>query len=88
MTGARAAGMGFQRPTWFDRTNYHETFSASAENLDWALAMEADRMVNSFIARKDLDSEMTVVAQRDGKRREQSAQHPRPAHAFGRVRVA
>ena len=44
-----------------DRTNYYETFSATSENLDWALDMEADRMVNSFIARKDLDSEMTVV---------------------------
>ncbi len=47
--------------TWFDRTNYFETFSATDENLDWALDLEADRMVNSFIAKKDLDSEMTVV---------------------------
>jgi zinc protease len=54
--GARPNGS-----TWFDRTNYFETFAASAENLDWALDLEADRMVNSFIARKDLDSEMTVV---------------------------
>ena len=27
----------------------------------WALELEADRMVNSFVAKKDLDSEMTVV---------------------------
>jgi zinc protease len=54
-------GMDFNGSTWYDRTNYHETFAASDENLDWALKMEADRMVNSFIARKDLDSEMTVV---------------------------
>ena len=47
--------------TWFDRTNYFETFSATDENLRWALDLEADRMVNSFIAKKDLDSEMTVV---------------------------
>ena len=47
--------------TWTDRTNYYETFSASDENLQWALDLEADRMVNSFIAKKDLDSEMTVV---------------------------
>jgi zinc protease len=47
--------------TWYDRTNYFETFSATEENLRWALDLEADRMVNSFIARKDLDSEMTVV---------------------------
>ena len=44
-----------------DRTNYYETFPASEVNLDWALGLEADRMVNSFVAKKDLDSEMTVV---------------------------
>ena len=47
--------------TWYDRTNYFETFAASDENIEWALDLEADRMVNSFIAKKDLDSEMTVV---------------------------
>ncbi|HSG09695.1 MAG TPA: pitrilysin family protein [Longimicrobiales bacterium] len=47
--------------TWFDRTNYFEIFPASADNLEWALDLEADRMVNSFIAKEDLDSEMTVV---------------------------
>ncbi|HPF60581.1 MAG TPA: pitrilysin family protein [Gemmatimonadales bacterium] len=47
--------------TWFDRTNYFETFPASTQNLRWALDLEADRMVNSFIAAKDLESEMTVV---------------------------
>ena len=51
--------------TWFDRTNYFETFPATEENadenLEWALDLEADRMVNSFIAQEDLDSEMTVV---------------------------
>src|SRR5687767_9726887 len=54
--GARPNGS-----TWTDRTNYFETFSATEENLRWALDLEADRMVNSFIAKKDLDSEMTVV---------------------------
>jgi zinc protease len=44
-----------------DRTNYFETLSATEQNLDWALAMEADRMVNSRVSREDLDSEMTVV---------------------------
>lgn len=47
--------------TWYDRTNYFETFNATEENLRWALDLEADRMVNSFIAKKDLESEMTVV---------------------------
>lgn len=54
--GARPNGT-----TWTDRTNYFETFNATEENLNWALDLEADRMVNSFIAKKDLDSEMTVV---------------------------
>ncbi|VAW41923.1 Zinc protease [hydrothermal vent metagenome] len=47
--------------TWTDRTNYFETFAATDKNLNWALDLEADRMINSFIAKKDLDSEMTVV---------------------------
>ena len=54
--GARPNGT-----TWFDRTNYFETFQASDENLRWALDLEAERMVHSYIAKKDLDSEMTVV---------------------------
>ncbi len=47
--------------TSFDRTNYFSTFQASDDNLRWALGWKADAMVNSFIAKKDLDSEMTVV---------------------------
>jgi zinc protease len=54
--GARPNGS-----TWYDRTNYFETFRATDENLQWAFDLEADRMVHSFIAKKDLDSEMTVV---------------------------
>jgi len=47
--------------TGFDRTNYFETFPATDDNLEWALDLEADRMINSFIAAEDLESEMTVV---------------------------
>lgn len=47
--------------TTLDRTNYFELFQAGDDNLKWALEMEADRMVNAFIAKKDLDTEMTVV---------------------------
>ena len=47
--------------TWLDRTNYFETFPASSDNLEWALDLESDRMVNSFISAEDLESEMTVV---------------------------
>jgi zinc protease len=54
-------GMQFNGTTSLDRTNYYEVFQASDDNLNWALGMEADRMTHSFIAKKDLDSEMTVV---------------------------
>ncbi len=47
--------------TSYDRTNYFETFSATDENLNWGLSLESDRMINSFIAEKDLRSEFTVV---------------------------
>lgn len=47
--------------TWYDRTNYFETFNATDENLNWALDLEADRMINSFIDNKDLQSEFSVV---------------------------
>lgn len=54
-------GARWNGTTSYDRTNYFETFTASADNLDWALSLEADRMVNSRVAKSDLDSEMTVV---------------------------
>ena len=54
--GARPNGT-----TWYDRTNYFETFSASEDNLKWALDLESDRMINSFISKKDLESEFSVV---------------------------
>ncbi len=54
-------GLAANGTTSFDRTNYTASFSANEENLDWYLTWLADAMVNSFIARKDLDTEMTVV---------------------------
>ncbi|MBL8385425.1 MAG: insulinase family protein [Burkholderiales bacterium] len=56
-----ARGARWNGTTYFDRTNYFLTFDATPANLEWAIALEADRMVNSFISREDLDSEMTVV---------------------------
>lgn len=47
--------------TYYDRTNYYEVFPATGDNLEWALGLEADRMVNSFVSAEDLASEMTVV---------------------------
>ena len=47
--------------TWYERTNYFQTLPEGRENLEWAIRMEADRMVNSLIDEEDLASEMTVV---------------------------
>jgi zinc protease len=54
--GARPNGT-----TSWDRTNYFETFEASDVNLRWALDLESDRMVNSFIKKEDFDKEFSVV---------------------------
>lgn len=54
--GLRANGS-----TWVDRTNYFASFTANEDNLAWYLGWLADSMVNSFIAKEDLASEMTVV---------------------------
>ncbi|GIW79205.1 MAG: peptidase M16 [Gemmatales bacterium] len=54
-------GASFNGTTWVDRTNYFETMPASDKNLEFAIRLEADRMVNSLILREDLASEMTVV---------------------------
>ncbi|HZR67975.1 MAG TPA: pitrilysin family protein [Burkholderiales bacterium] len=54
-------GARFNGTTSYDRTNYFETFTADDKNLEWALDIEADRMRNARVSRKDLDAEMTVV---------------------------
>ena len=54
-------GLRYNGSTSFDRTNYFASFSANDDNLRWYLGWQADAMVNSLIARADLDTEMTVV---------------------------
>ncbi|MFQ5734118.1 MAG: M16 family metallopeptidase [Planctomycetaceae bacterium] len=54
-------GASFNGTTWLDRTNYFETLPATGDNLEFAIRLEADRMMNSLILAKDLKSEMTVV---------------------------
>src|SRR3954469_11499510 len=54
-------GAQFNGSTSPDRTNYYETLPASDENLEFAIRLEADRLVNSFIKGEDLRTEMTVV---------------------------
>jgi zinc protease len=57
----RKRGFSFNGTTAVDRTNYFASFTYDAAQLDWYLSWQADAMTNSFIAKKDLDSEMTVV---------------------------
>jgi zinc protease len=57
----RDHGANFNGTTNSDRTNYFETMPATDENLEFGIALECDRLVNSFISGDDLKSEMTVV---------------------------
>ncbi len=57
----RDRGAEFNGTTWVDRTNYFENLQATDDNLEFAIRLEADRLVNSFVKREDLVSEMTVV---------------------------
>ena len=54
-------GAQFNGTTWLDRTNYYETLEATGDNLEFAIRLEADRMINSFIKAEDLASEFSVV---------------------------
>src|ERR1700735_100287 len=54
-------GAQWNGTTYYDRTNYFETFTATDDNLKWALGLEAERMVNMRIEKQLLDTEMTVV---------------------------
>ena len=54
-------GLAANGSTWFDRTNYTASFSANDDSLRWYLGWQADSMIHSYIARRDLDTEMTVV---------------------------
>ncbi|MDB5732126.1 MAG: putative zinc protease, partial [Variovorax sp.] len=54
-------GAQFNGSTWTDRTNYFETLPATGDNLEFMIAMEADRMVNCPIKAEELASEFTVV---------------------------
>jgi zinc protease len=57
----RDHGASFNGSTNNDRTNYFETMPATDENLEFGIALESDLIVNSFVRKEDLASEMTVV---------------------------
>src|SRR5262245_45275895 len=47
----RDHGANFNGTTNNDRTNYFETMPATDANLEFGIAMECDRLVNSFVKR-------------------------------------
>src|SRR5271163_2132938 len=57
----RDHGANFNGTTNVDRTNYFETLPATDQNLEFGIALESDRLVNSYVKGADLRSEMTVV---------------------------
>ncbi len=54
-------GAQFNGTTWYDRTNYYETLQSDSDNLEFAIRLESDRLVNSKIRGEDLATEMSVV---------------------------
>ena len=54
-------GLNWNGTTSDDRTNYFASMAESPANLDFYLRWLAEALTQSFIAKKDLDSEMTVV---------------------------
>ncbi|MFI5458150.1 MAG: M16 family metallopeptidase, partial [Isosphaerales bacterium] len=57
----RDHGARFNGSTDNDHTNYYETMPATDEDLEFGIAIESDRLVNSYVKGADLLSEMTVV---------------------------
>jgi zinc protease len=54
-------GARFNANTNADRTTYYETLPASLANLEFALAMEADRMMQADLSETAIEREMQVV---------------------------
>ncbi|MEO6361835.1 MAG: pitrilysin family protein [Caldimonas sp.] len=54
-------GLSWNGTTSDDRTNYFASMAESPANLDFYLRWLAEALTQSFIAKADLDSEMTVV---------------------------
>ncbi|MEW5738780.1 MAG: pitrilysin family protein [Myxococcota bacterium] len=47
--------------TWYDRTNYFESFPADDAKVQRAIELEAERLRNAIVSRDELATEMTVV---------------------------
>jgi len=85
----------FNGTTNQDRTNYFASMNPDPENLHWYLGWLADAATNSFIAKADLDKEMTVVRnefERGGASPERAMYQARmalafPTHGYGRPTI-
>lgn len=85
-------GARFNANTNADRTTYYETLPASLENLEYALAMEADRMMNTLLSEAAIQTEMAAV-KKEWEQSSRSGFQPLlremlqlayPHHAYGR----
>ncbi|GMU58821.1 MAG: hypothetical protein AMXMBFR34_05840 [Myxococcaceae bacterium] len=47
--------------TWYDRTNYFESFPADDAKVQRAIELEAERLRSAIVSRDELTTEMTVV---------------------------
>ena len=54
-------GADFNGSTGQDQTRFYETLTASDDNLEFAIRLEADRLVNSKLLKEHLQSEASVV---------------------------
>jgi zinc protease len=57
----REHGTASNATTSFDYTSYYETLTANEENLQWAIGLEADRMINARVEKSILDRERPVT---------------------------
>ncbi len=54
-------GADYNAMTWFDLTYYYETLTATDENLEFALHLEADRMANATLDAEVVANEIGVI---------------------------
>ena len=54
-------GADFNGSTGQDQTRYYETLIATDDNLEFAIRLEADRLINSKLLKEHLQTEATVV---------------------------
>ena len=85
LAAIRSRGAQFNGTTSWDRTNYFETFDATDANLEWALDLESDRMINAFVAQTRSRHRDDGRPQRVRARREQPDGRAVRARAVHRV---